>query len=165
MFKKELKDSKKIKKIAKKYSKFESLFFLWRNILFPVAAEWSLKLKELSYIHSECYSTWELKHGPLALINKNRPTVVVNLKWIFREKTTSNIKEIKSRNWKVLWFISEWDENKDLYNDYIEIPKSHPSLTPFIPLIPMWIFAVEVAKELWKDIDKPQNLAKSVTVE
>lgn len=160
-----LENTKNIKSIAKKYSKYESMFFLGRNILFPVAAEGSLKLKELSYIHSECYSTWELKHWPLALINENRPTIVINLKWVLREKTTSNIKEINARNWKVLGFISEGDKDKDLYDDYIEVPKSHPLLAPFMPLIPMWTFAVEVAKELWKDIDKPQNLAKSVTVE
>jgi len=160
-----LKNTDKIKEVAKKYSKYESLFFLWRNILYPVAAEWSLKLKELSYIHSECYSTWELKHWPLALINKNRPTIVVNLKWILRDKTTSNIREIQAREWIVLWFISKWDKNIELYNDYIEVPKSNPILAPFMPLVPMWIFSVEIAKILWKDVDKPQNLAKSVTVE
>jgi len=160
-----LKDTTKIKQIAIKYSKYESLFFLWRNILYPVAAEGSLKFKELSYIHSECYSTWELKHWPLALINKKRPTIVVNLKWILRDKTISNIKEIQAREWIVLWFISEKDDNKDLYDDYIEVPKSNPILAPFMPLVPMWIFSVEIAKILWKDIDKPQNLAKSVTVE
>lgn len=160
-----LKDTKKIEKIAKKYSKYKSIFFLWRNILYPVAQEWSLKLKELSYIHSESYSTWELKHWPLALINKQTPTIVLNLKWVLEEKTISNVKEIKARNWKVLWFISKWDKYKDIYDDYIEVAKSHPVLTPFMPLISMWIFAVEVAKNLKRDIDKPQNLAKSVTVE
>ena len=74
-----LNDQKSLKKLAKKYSKYESMFFLGRNILYPVAAEGSLKLKELSYIHSECYSTGELKHGPLALINPDRPTIVLNL--------------------------------------------------------------------------------------
>ncbi len=160
-----LKNSSDIKKIAKKYSKYESMFFLWRNILYPVAAEWSLKLKELSYIHSECYSTWELKHWPLALINKQRPTIAINLKWVFREKTISNLKEIKARHWKILWFISEWDKNINVYDDYIIVPKSHPLMAPFMPLISMWLFSVEIAKLLWRDIDKPQNLAKSVTVE
>jgi len=160
-----LKNTEKIKILAKKYSKYKSLFFLWRNILYPVAAEGSLKLKELSYLHSECYSTWELKHWPLALINKDRPTIVINLKWPLRDKTISNIREIQARDWKVLGFISTWDENKNLYDDYIEVPKSNIILAPFMPIVAMWIFAIEIAKNLWKDIDKPQNLAKSVTVE
>ena len=156
---------KKIKEVAKKYAKYKNMFFLWRNILWPVAAEWSLKLKELSYLHSEFYNTWELKHWPLALIKPNIPTIIINLKWVLSEKTESNIKEIKARNGIVLWFISEGDKNKDLYDDYIEVPSTIETLTPFVPLVPMWIFAVEVAKCLNRDIDKPQNLAKSVTVE
>ena len=75
------------------------------------------------------------------------------------------MKEIKARNWIVLWVITAWDTEKDIYDDVIEIPKTHRVLTPFLPLIPLWIFAVEIAKELKRDIDKPQNLAKSVTVE
>ena len=159
------KQENKIKKLAKKYSKYKNLFFLWRNTLYPVACEWSLKLKELSYLHSEAYSTWELKHWPLALIQDDLPTIVLNLKWVLTEKTESNIKEIKARNGKVLWFISEDDKNKNLYDDYIELPSTNKHLIPFIPLAPIWIFAVEVAKCLNKNIDKPQNLAKSVTVE
>ena len=156
---------KKIRKLAEKYAKYKNMFFLWRNILYPVACEWSLKLKELSYLHSESYSTWELKHWPLALIETNFPTIVLNLKWVLSEKTESNIKEIKARGGIVLWFITDWDKNKDLYDDYIEIPSSIDILTPFMPLVSIWTFAVEVAKCLGRDIDKPQNLAKSVTVE
>jgi len=91
-----------LKKLAKKYSKYQSMFFLGRNILYPVAAECSLKLKELSCIHSECYSTGELKHGPLALIHKDRPTIVLNLSGIMTGKTISNVKEIAARDGKVL---------------------------------------------------------------
>jgi glucosamine--fructose-6-phosphate aminotransferase (isomerizing) len=82
-----------------------------------------------------------------------------------REKTISNIKEIKARNGLVLWVITAWDTLKDIYDDIIEIPKTHPILTPFLPLIPLWMFSVDLAKNLKRDIDKPQNLAKSVTVE
>jgi glucosamine--fructose-6-phosphate aminotransferase (isomerizing) len=154
-----------IKKLAEKYYKYSNFFYLWRNLVYWTACECALKLKELSYVHAECYSTWELKHWPLALVNKNFPCIVINPKSILRDKTISNIKEIKARNWTVLWVITAWDSIKDIYDDIIEIPKSHPILTPFLPLIPLWLFAVEIAKKLWKDIDKPQNLAKSVTVE
>ena len=153
------------KNLAKKYSKFTNFFYLWRNLVYGAASEASLKLKELSYIHSESYQTGELKHWPLALVWPNFPCIVINPKNILREKTISNVKEIKARNGVVLWVITAWDTEKDIYDDVIEIPKTHRVLTPFLPLIPLWIFAVEIAKELWRDIDKPQNLAKSVTVE
>lgn len=156
---------KHYKELANKYSKYNNFFYLGRNLVYGTACECSLKLKELSYIHAEAYSAWELKHGPLALVWPNFPCIVINPKSIIREKTISNIKEIKARNWIVLWVITAWDSLKDIYDDIIEIPKSHPILTPFLPLIPLWIFAVEIAKNLNKDIDKPQNLAKSVTVE
>lgn len=160
-----LQNTKHYKKLADKYSKYNNFFYLWRNLVYWTACECSLKIKELSYVHAESYSTWELKHGPLALVWPNFPCIVINPKWINREKTISNIKEIKARDWVVLWVITAWDTTKDIYDDIIEIPKTHPILTPFLPLIPLWLFSVEVAKNLKKDIDKPQNLAKSVTVE
>lgn len=156
---------KHYKELADKYSKYSNFFYLGRNLVYGTACECSLKLKELSYVHAEAYAAWELKHGPLALVWPNFPCIVINPKSLFRDKTISNIKEIKARNWTVLWVITAWDSLKDIYDDIIEIPKSHPVLTPFLPLIPLWIFAVEVAKNLNKDIDRPQNLAKSVTVE
>lgn len=160
-----LQNTKHYKKLADKYSKYNNFFYLWRNLVYWTACECSLKIKELSYVHAESYSTWELKHGPLALVWPNFPCIVINPKWINREKTISNIKEIKARDGIVLWVITAWDTTKDIYDDIIEIPKTHPILTPFLPLIPLWLFSVEVAKNLKKDIDKPQNLAKSVTVE
>lgn len=160
-----LQNKKHYKKLADKYSKYNNFFYLWRNLVYGTACECSLKIKELSYVHAESYSTWELKHGPLALVWPNFPCIVINPKWINREKTISNIKEIKARDWLVLWVITSWDNIKDIYDDIIEIPKTHPILTPFLPLIPLWLFSVEVAKNLKRDIDKPQNLAKSVTVE
>jgi glutamine---fructose-6-phosphate transaminase (isomerizing) len=154
-----------IKSLAKKYAKYSNFFFLWRNLVYGTACECSLKLKELSYIHAEAYSTWELKHWPLALVWPGFPCVVINPKCEIREKTISNIKEIKARNGLILWIITAWDSVKDIYDDIIEIPKTNTILNPFLPLIPLWIFAVEIAKNLNRDIDKPQNLAKSVTVE
>ena len=156
---------KSIQKLASKYSIYKNFFFLWRNLVYWTTCECSLKLKELSYLHAEAYSTWELKHWPLALINKNFPCIIINPKNIINSKTNSNIEEIKSRNWVILWIITKWDSMKYLYNDIIEIPDTHYILTPFLPLIPLWIFAIEIAKKLDKNIDKPKNLAKSVTVE
>lgn len=165
IFEKQLEKTKDIEKMAKKYAKTKSLFFLWRNLLYPTAMEWSLKLKELSYIHSEAYSSWEMKHWPLALVNKDFLCIFLNLKWVFDEKTNSNIKEVKARNWKVLWIITKWEGDKDLYDDTIEIPEVEKIISPFVCMIPMWLYALYTAIELWRDVDKPQNLAKSVTVE
>lgn len=157
--------AKEINPIIEKYAHYNNFFYLGRNILYGTAAECSLKLKELTYIHAECYSAWELKHGPLALIQPEMPTIVLNLKWVIRDKTASNIKEIRARNGRVLGVVTIGDDMDDLYDDRIEVPSSHPLLSPFLPLIPMWLFAVGIAKKLGKDVDKPQNLAKSVTVE
>ncbi len=165
-FHEELNDAKKLNPLIEKYAKYQNFFFLGRNLLYGTAAESSLKLKELSYLHSECYSSGELKHGPLALIRPDMPCIVLNLKWVLRDKTESNIKEIKARNGTVLWVITAGEEHRsDLYDDIIEVPTSHPLLSPFLPLIPMWLMAVGIAKKLGRDVDKPQNLAKSVTVE
>lgn len=160
-----LEKEKQYKALADEYSKYSNFFYLGRNLVYGTACECSLKIKELSYVHAEAYSTGELKHGPLALVWPNFPVIVINPKSIMREKTISNVKEIKARDGLVIWVITAWDSVKDIYDDIIEIPKSHHVLTPFLPLIPLWIFAVEVAKNLGRDIDKPQNLAKSVTVE
>lgn len=160
-----LEKRKYYKELADKYSKYNNFFYLWRNLVYWSACEASLKLKELSYIHAEAYPTWELKHWPLALVSENFPVVVLNPKSIMRDKTISNVKEIKARNGTVLWVITAWDTVKDIYDDIIEIPKTNSILTPFLPLIPLWIFSVEIAKNLNRDIDKPKNLAKSVTVE
>ncbi len=165
IFEKELKQTKEIKKLAKKYSKTKSLFFLWRNLLYPIAQEGSLKLKELSYIHSEAYSSWEMKHWPLALVNKDFLCIFLNLKWVFQEKTNSNIKEVKARNWIVLWVITKWENDEELYDDIIEVPEVDKLISPFVCLLPVWLFALHTATDLWRDVDKPQNLAKSVTVE
>lgn len=165
IFESQLKNTKRIEDLAKKYSDTKSLFYLGRNYLYWPAMEGSLKLKELSYIHSEAYSSWEMKHWPLALVNKDFLCVFLNLKWVFQEKTNSNIKEVRARNWKVLWIITRGEHDSDLYDDVIEVPEVEKILTPFVCMIPMWLFALHTATTLWKDVDKPQNLAKSVTVE
>lgn len=165
LLEKQLTETDHIKDLAKKYKQYGNFFYLGRNILQGTAEECSLKLKELTYLHAESYSTGELKHGPLALIHEDFPVVAINPKWSLREKSISNIKEIWARNWTVLGVISQSDEYREIYSDVIEIPETHELLTPFLPLTPLWLFSVYMAKELWKDVDKPQNLAKSVTVE
>lgn len=158
--------AKSLNPIVEKYSKYQNFFFLGRNLLYGTAAEASLKLKELTYLHAECYSSGELKHGPLALIRPEMPSIVLNLKGVLRDKTESNIKEIKARNGVVLGVVTAGEGHReDLYDDVIEVPSTHPLLSPFLPLIPLWLMAVGIAKKLGRDVDKPQNLAKSVTVE
>jgi glutamine---fructose-6-phosphate transaminase (isomerizing) len=160
-----LASEKKIQEIAKKYAHYSNFFFLGRNLLYPVAWECSLKLKELSYIHSEAYSTWELKHWPLALVGPDFPCIILNPKWVFHHKNVSNIKEIRARNGKVLWIITERNIDNELYDDMIEIPEVSERLTPFVILTAMYLFSYYIASELGREIDKPRNLAKSVTVE
>jgi len=155
----------KIREIAKKYSKYQSMFVLGRNIFYPVSGEASLKCKELSYIHTESYSAWELKHGPLALVQPDFPCMVFNPAGKFYTKTVSNIKEIRAREGTVLGFVTKWEELGDLYDDVIEIPKSSETVAVFTSLVASYLFALFVAQELERDVDKPKNLAKSVTVE
>ena len=154
-----------IEKIVSKYANFENFFFLWRGLLSWTAQEASLKLKELSYIHSEAYATWELKHGPLALVWENFPCFVLWATNAIYEKTISNVKEIKARKAPVVGIVYENSKHQEIYDDLVLIEETHDTLSPFTSLIPNWLFAVWVARTLGKDIDKPQNLAKSVTVE
>ncbi len=158
-------DAPKAKKIAKKYSKYEHMFMLWRNVLYPAAGECSLKCKELSYIHTESYSTGELKHWPLALVWPDFPCIVLNPNSRFYSKNISNIKEIRAREGTVLWVITKWENDDDLYDDVLEIPRTKQLLTPFTALASMYLFGMYLAEDLWRDVDKPRNLAKSVTVE
>ncbi len=155
-----------IHEVAKKYTQYSDMFVLGRNIFYPTAGEISLKCKELSYIHTENYSAGELKHGPLALIDPELPCLFVNPAGKHYVKTVSNIEEVRARSWVVLGFISKWDPRKDdLYTDTIELPDTSETMAPFTSLIAGYIFALYLAQELDRDVDKPKNLAKSVTVE
>ena len=106
-FEAQLQDAKKLNPLIEKYSRYNNFFYLGRNLLYGTAAECSLKLKELTYLHAECYSAGELKHGPLALVNPAMPTIVLNLEGVMRDKTASNIKEVKARNGVVLGVVTE----------------------------------------------------------
>ncbi len=154
-----------IKKLAKKYSVYNDMFVLGRNYFYPVAGEASLKIKELSYIHSESYSAGELKHGPLALVSETFPTIVFNPMGKFYAKTISNIQEVSARKGPILGFISSNDTHKELYTDTIELPETSELLSVFTGLVSSYLFALYLAEALERDVDKPRNLAKSVTVE
>ena len=154
-----------IKKLAEKYSKYDHMFVLGRNYFYPVAGEASLKCKELSYIHCESYSAGELKHGPLALVSPEFPTMVFNPMGKFYSKTISNMQEVAARQGPILGYISAHDTHKELYTDTIELPNTSELLSVFTGLSASYLFALYLAEALDRDVDKPRNLAKSVTVE
>lgn len=158
-------NSHKIDEIAKKYAGYNNMFFLGRNMFYPMAMEGSLKCKEITYHHTEAYSAGELKHGPLSLIEENFPTILLNPEGKLYEKNISTLKEIQARNGKVIWILSAWDTHKDEYNDSIEIPKTSEYNALFTSAVVLQLFAYYMADNLWREIDKPRNLAKSVTVE
>lgn len=153
-------------KIAKKIYKHEDIFFLGRKVDYAITMEGSLKLKEISYIHSESYPSGELKHGTIALINKNTPVISVITDESIALKTISNIKETKARDsYSIILSSINMDNNKECYDELISIPKVHPLIEPILPVIYLQLIAYYVAKFNGCDIDKPRNLAKSVTVE
>ena len=161
---KTLEISKKIKEISKQVYKERDMFFIGRGIDYTVGMEGSLKLKEISYIHSEAYPAGELKHGPIALIEKNVTAIGIITDEKLKEKTISNIQEIISRGAKVI-LITNAEIPKGNYNYIYEIPKVSKLLSPILSVIPLQLFAYYIAKEKELDVDKPRNLAKSVTVE
>lgn len=161
-----LKEEKKYKKIIQEYSKKNNALFLGRGVNYPIALEGALKLKEISYIHAEGYPAAEMKHGPIALIDKNMPSVFICVKDSSYEKIISNIEEIKARAGKIIAIATRGDEEiKKKANHAITIPKTIEELTPLLTTIPLQILAYKIAKQKKCEIDKPRNLAKSVTVE
>ena len=137
-----------------------------RNFNFPVAMEGALKLKEISYIHAEGYASGEMKHGPIALVCDEVPTVAIAPRDSVYPKMVSNIQEIRARNGKVLAVATEGDrEITGQATDVFEVPETEEELYPFLTVIPLQLFAYHVADLRDCDVDKPRNLAKSVTVE
>ena len=164
--KKILKSAPNIKKIARKYHKYEHFFYLGRKYNYPVALEGALKLKEVSYIHAEGYGAGEMKHGPIAMIDDNVPSMIIAPYDSVYEKVVSNIQEIKARNGKVIVIATEGNsEIKKITDDVIYIPKTLEMLTPMLSVMPLHLFAYYVGVMRGHDVDKPRNLAKSVTVE
>jgi glucosamine--fructose-6-phosphate aminotransferase (isomerizing) len=155
-----------IQAIAEKYFHCNNWLFLGRKYGYPIAMEGALKLKEVSYIHAEGYAAGEMKHGPIALVNPEMPTVAIAPDDSMHEKMISNIQEIKSRKGPVIAVISEGDDKiKEMADDVIEIPKTLEYLYPILAVVPCQLLAYHCARFLNRDIDKPRNLAKSVTVE
>ncbi|MDD5551866.1 MAG: glutamine--fructose-6-phosphate transaminase (isomerizing) [Candidatus Pacebacteria bacterium] len=166
LVKKTLKIESQIKSLAKKYKNYPNFLFIGRKYNFPIAFEGALKLKEISYIHSEGYGAGEMKHGPIALIDKNFPTVAIATTDSVYEKTQSNIEEIKARKGPIIAIATEGNKKiKKLVDDVIFIPKTLEMLTPFLTVVPLQLFAYYMGTLKGYDVDKPRNLAKSVTVE
>ena len=155
-----------IEAIAEKYHKCSNWLFLGRKYNYPIAMEGALKLKEVSYIHAEGYPAGEMKHGPIALINPEMPTVAIIPQDDMYEKMFSNIQEIKSRKGPVIAIATKGDDDlREIVDDVIEIPKTLDFLNPILAVVPCQLLAYYCASLLNRDIDKPRNLAKSVTVE
>ncbi|MGI8598642.1 MAG: glutamine--fructose-6-phosphate transaminase (isomerizing) [Chitinophagaceae bacterium] len=155
-----------IKQLAEKYRDARDFLYLGRGYNFPVALEGALKLKEISYIHAEGYPAAEMKHGPIALVDETLPVVFIATKDSYHEKVISNMQEIKARKGKVIAVINEGDEQCiKLADDVIIVPEADEIMLPMLSVIPLQLLAyyIGVSKEL--DVDKPRNLAKSVTVE
>lgn len=162
-----LERSHEIEKWSKSISKARSVLYLGRNILYPVALEGALKLKEISYIHAEGYAAGEMKHGPIALIDENVPVICLVQKGMFFEKMKSNIEEVKARGGQVYLIADEelQGEIDDLAKETFLVPSTNELLTPFLFVVPTQLLAYHVAIEKGTDVDQPRNLAKSVTVE
>jgi glutamine---fructose-6-phosphate transaminase (isomerizing) len=161
-----LEKSEQIKKIAKKYQKFNNFLFLGRKYNYPVAFEGALKLKEISYVHAEGCSSGEMKHGPIAMISKKFPTMAIAPQNSVSEKMFSNLEEIKARRGPIIAIATEGDRKiKKIADDVFFIPKTIESLEPLLTVIPLQLFAYFIGTSLGHDVDKPRNLAKSVTVE
>jgi glutamine---fructose-6-phosphate transaminase (isomerizing) len=161
-----LKDADNIKRIAEKYKDAGDFLFLGRGYNFPVALEGALKLKEISYIHAEGYPAAEMKHGPIALVDENLPVVFVATKDRYYEKIVSNVQEIKARKGKVIAVATEGDlVIPGMADDVMYLPDADEVIAPLLSVIPLQLLSyyVGIAKNI--DVDKPRNLAKSVTVE
>ena len=156
----------RIPRLAKKYHKAQSMFFIGRNTDYAVALEGALKMKEISYIHAESYAAGELKHGTIALIQEKQPVIALCCNPSVTDKTMSNIVEVKARGAEVL-AVAERGNQKivSLADDMIYVPKVDTLLAACVEIIPLQLLAYYVARENGCDIDKPKNLAKSVTVE
>ena len=154
-----------IKRMASSIDQKKNVLFLARGIHYPIAMEGALKLKEISYIHAEAYPAGELKHGPLALIGAGMPVIAVAPNDKLLGKLRSNLQEVRARGGQLHVFGHSLVSHKDTVDRFIELPETHDSLTPIIYTIPLQLLSFHVARLKGTDIDKPRNLAKSVTVE
>jgi len=161
-----LKDAAKIQAIAERYAKFNNFLFIGRRYTYPCALEGALKLKEVSYIHAEGYAAGEMKHGPLAMIDKSFATMAIALNGEMLEKTYSNIEEIRARSGPIVAIATKNNRHiKKIASDVIYIPETLEQTQPILATIALQLFAYYAAMKLDKNVDRPRNLAKSVTVE
>jgi glucosamine--fructose-6-phosphate aminotransferase (isomerizing) len=161
-----LQNAHELKAIAEKYKDARDFLFLGRGYNFPIALEGALKLKEISYIHAEGYPAAEMKHGPIALVDEDLPVVFIATKDMYHEKIVSNMQEIKARKGKIISIITEGDTTSPtLSNDCFSIPTADEIIAPILSVIPLQLLSYYVGVAKGTDVDKPRNLAKSVTVE
>jgi glutamine---fructose-6-phosphate transaminase (isomerizing) len=155
-----------IKKIAEKFKAAKNALYLGRGCNFPVALEGALKLKEISYIHAEGYPAAEMKHGPIALIDKKMPVVVVATNKTIYDKVASNIQEVKARKGIIIAIVNEGDTTiEEMADFYIEVPETDELLSPLVATVPLQLLSYHIAVMRGCNVDQPRNLAKSVTVE
>lgn len=155
-----------IKALAEKYKDARDFLYLGRGFNFPIALEGALKLKEISYIHAEGYPAAEMKHGPIALVDENLPVVFIATKDSYHEKIVSNMQEINARKGKIIAVITEGDTlSASLAHDVVAVPAADEIVAPMLSVIPMQLLAYYIGVAKGLDVDKPRNLAKSVTVE
>lgn len=158
--------AKDIEAVARRYAGFDNMLYLGRKYNYPIALEGALKLKEISYVHAEGYGAGEMKHGPIALIDETFPTFALAPSDSVYDKMISNIMEVKARNGKVIALATQGDEEiVKIADDVIFIPKTLEMVTPILSVIPLQLFAYYIGVLRGRDVDKPRNLAKSVTVE
>lgn len=155
-----------VKEVAARFLDAKHFVFLGRGINYPTALEGALKLKEVSYVHATGYAAGEMKHGPLALVDKDLPVVFVNPKTSVYEKSLNNIEEVRARGGIIISVASSGDLKMEMLSDYVfKMPEVNELLTPLVSIIPLQLFAYNVAVGRGCDVDRPRNLAKSVTVE
>ena len=151
---------------GQKYFRATDFLFLGRGIMFPIALEGALKLKEISYIHAEAYAAGEMKHGPIALIDEKMPVVFLAPHDKTFDKVLSNIQEVKARSGKVITVTDRKTSELEKLSDHIiEVPSSHPRTFSIVSSVPLQLLAYHLAVLRGCDVDQPRNLAKSVTVE
>jgi len=159
-------NDQKADSLAEKYLFAKDFLYIGRKYNFPIALEGSLKLKEISYVHAEGLAAGEIKHGPIALIEEGFPTIIIAPQDSVYEKTISNLEEIKARKGKIIVITTKGNKSLEkLADDVIYIPETLELLSPLLSIVPLHLFAYYFAKKLGRDVDRPRNLAKSVTVE
>ncbi len=155
-----------VRRISQKYQHVANFLYLGRHYNFPTALEGALKLKEISYIHAEGYPAAEMKHGPIALVDQDTPSVFIIPRGGVYDKVVSNVEEVKARGGPVIAIMHEGDERvAALADDVIIVPSVEPWLQPIVNIIPLQLLSYHIANLRGCDVDKPRNLAKSVTVE